>query len=270
MALALKYFGDQNGNRYGIILGNYVTCIIISLLVMEDRSVMLSLSRETVLCGLICGAMFVAGLVTMQLSIPVNGTTLSSAFARLGLVVSLAASIALFGERPKLLQIAGLVLVLFALVLINGSSKDENGKGVGSFPLLLLTMLAGGLADTMSKVFEQIGPREEDKAYLSIIFMTALCISIVLAVLETPKTGKKILLKELAAGVAVGVPNYFSSYLLLQALVRLPAFLAYPMFSAGTIVTVMIVSVLLFKEIPGKRQLAGIFVILAALILLNI
>jgi multidrug transporter EmrE-like cation transporter len=72
------------------------------------------------------------------------------------------------------------------------------------------------------------------------------------------------------AGAAVGVPNYFSSYLLLQALVSLPAFFVYPVFSTGTILVVLLCSALLFKERPVRRQLAGIGVILAALALLNL
>ena len=269
MALALKYFGGQSGNRYGIILGNYITCVLIAFLAMPEKRMLLSLSRTTVVCGLICGALFVAGLVTIQLSIPVNGTTLSAAFARLGLVVSLAASIALFGERPGAFQIAGIVLVLAALVLIN-SGKEKLNTDIASPGLLLLTMLAGGLADTMAKIFERVGSREEDTAYFFVLFCTALVITSGLAYSEYRRSGKKLILREMLAGAAVGVPNYFSSYLLLQALVSLPAFFVYPVFSTGTILVVLFCSALLFKERPGSRQLAGIGVILAALALLNL
>ena len=59
--------------------------------------------------------------------------------------------------------------------------------------------------------------------YFFFVFLTAAVLSAVLAVMEYRRTGKRILLPELAAGVAVGIPNYFSSYLLLKALVSLPA-----------------------------------------------
>ena len=32
ISLVFKFFGDQQGNRYGIIIGNYLTCILISLI----------------------------------------------------------------------------------------------------------------------------------------------------------------------------------------------------------------------------------------------
>ena len=74
----------------------------------------------------------------------------------------------------------------------------------------------------------------------------------------------------MAAGIAVGIPNYFSSFLILQVLQVLPAFVTYSVYSTGTILLVLVMSALLFREKPGRRQLYGIVLILAALVLLNL
>lgn len=272
VAIVLKCFRAQRGNRFGIILGNYLTCILVSLALMPDRSIVLSGSGVTLLCGALGGCLFVAGLVSMQSSVSANGATLTAAFAKLGLLVSLALSILWFGERPGLWQIGGIVLALASVVVIH-SGKDNQAAGESAAPslgLLLLTLLACGGSDGMAKVFEQVGQRSEDTLYFFFVFLVAALLSAVLAVIEYRKTGKKILLPELAAGVAVGIPNYFSSYLLLKALVSLPAFLVYPVFSTGTILLVMAVSAVFFGERPGRRQLAGLVLVLAALVLLNI
>jgi len=277
MTLGLKFFEDDNANRYGIILGNYLTCVCISLILMPDRGRLFSMESTTLLCGVIGGFLFVAGLTTIQKSIPANGASLTAAFARLGLIVSLAASIFLFGERPGALQIAGMVLVIAAVFLINADTSGVTGaenvqkeKGTGALSLLLITMLAGGLADTMAKVFETVGSREEDTAYFFVLFVTASVITAFLGFREYKKTGKKIAARKLLAGVAVGIPNYFSASLFLQALIYLPAVVAYPVFSTGSIILVMLCSALFFKERLGSRQLAGIGIILAALVLLNV
>ena len=65
----------------------------------------------------------------------------------------------------------------------------------------------------------------------------------------------------MAAGIAVGIPNYYSSFLLLLALVALPAIIVYPINSTGSILIVMAVE---------KRQWLGILMVLAAMVLLNI
>ncbi len=271
MALVLKLFRHQEGNRYGLLLGNYLTCILIALLLMPDRSLILTGSRTTLLCGALGGLLFVAGLVTLQSSVRLNGASLSAAFAKLGLLVSLAVSLLCFGERPGELQLIGALLVLPAMLLIHAGSRGPSEEGAArSFPLLLLTLLAGGCADTMAKVFERLGSRTEDVAYFFWLFLTAALFTALLALRERRRTGKRILLRELAAGVAVGVPNYYSSFLLLRALEKLPAFLVYPVFSAGTIVLVTLFSSLLFREKPLRKQMLGLLLILAALVLLNL
>ena len=73
-----------------------------------------------------------------------------------------------------------------------------------------------------------------------------------------------------AAGILAGIPNYFSSWFLLKALVRLPAMLVYPVFSVGSILLVTGFGALIFKERLEKRQWLGLGLILIALILLNL
>lgn len=271
MALVLKWFRGQRGNRYGILLGNYVTCVLIAWLMLPQKSAVLGGSSATLICGGAGGLLFVAALVCMQTSIRRSGATLTTAFARLGLLVTLGVSILIFRESPAPVQLAGIGLALCALLLL----RDKNTGSAGSrtaagFGLLLLTMLTGGGGDAMAKIFEQIGPEAESRLYFFYLFATALVLCGGLLLWERRKTGKHILPGELAAGILVGIPNYFSSYLLLRALQSLPASLAYPTYSAGTILLVLLLSALLFRERLSGKQIPGILLILTALVLLNL
>lgn len=270
MTIVLKIFRDSRGNRYGLVLGNYLMCVLLSRVMLPDGGMIFRGSAVTLLCGAAAGGLFVAGLLSMQSSIRGNGAALTAAFSKLGLLVSLGASMALFGERPGGAQVLGVLLVLPAVVLINSRGKDGQKEGPGAWHLLALTLLCSGCSDTMAKVFEQVGSRGEDGLYFLYLFLTAAGITAGLAWAEKRRRGLSILPVELFAGAMVGVPNYFSSMLLLRALVRLPVFVVYPVFSTGTILLVLAVSALCFGEKPGKRQLAGIGLILGALVLLNL
>ena len=274
LAIVLRIFQNSKGNRYGIILGNYLVCVLISWISLPDRSMILRGSLITVLCGIVGGAFFVAGLVTMQTSTRLNGATLTSVFAKMGLVISLAISIFVFGEKPTPMQIAGMALVLTALVLINGSGdeKSENTLANGKVHTgaLILTMLAGGGGSSMSKIFEQVGSRDQDELYFLYLFFTAAVLTACLLFLEWKKTGKSLVWGEMAAGIAVGIPNYYSSFLLLPALVALPAIIVYPINSTGAILIVMAVDALVFHQRYTKRQWLGIVLVLAAMVLLNV
>ena len=188
MAIVIRIFQNSKGNRYAIILGNYLICILISWFSLPNRSMVLGGSPVTILCGIIGGAFFVAGLVTMQTSTRLNGATLTSVFAKMGLVISLAISIFVFGEKPTPMQIAGVILILAALVMINGPAdeKTENALQTGKVytGALILTMLANGGGSSMSKIFEQVGTRDQDELYFFYLFFTAAVLTAVLLLLE--------------------------------------------------------------------------------------
>ena len=274
MAIVLKIFRKQKGNRYGIILGNYLTCILLSFLMMPEKHSVLSPDPVTILCGIIAGILFVAGLVTMQSSIAANGAILTSAFSKLGLVVPLLISAIFLGDRIRVLQIPGIILIFvsFWLILLDKDSVKQNLSDIspGKPVLLLAVLLACGFADAMAKVFEHVGKREEDQLYFLILFTAAALITGCLLLAEYKKTGKKISGKEFLTGILIGIPNYFSSVLLLQALTGLPSFIVYPCFSAGTLLLVTVIGAACFKERPGKRAWAGLLIIVLSLVLLNL
>ena len=273
ISLVFKFFGDQQGNRYGIIIGNYLTCILISLIMTGGIGPVVSAAGITYGLGAIGGFLFVAGLVSIQSSVAANGATLTSAFGKLGVKVPLTFSFLIFKEQSAVLQVVGILIDLAALIIMNSPDKSAGSSDTPktySFTLLILTFLANGLADAMSKVFEQAGPRSDDRVFIFMIFFTAAIISAGLAYREYRMTGKKLILKELLAGIAVGVPNYFCSYFLLKALTGMPSFLVYPIFSTGTIIVVMALSAAFFRERPTKKQALGIAMILTALVLLNL
>lgn len=273
MAIVMKIFPIRQGNRYGIILGNYLTCIVTAFLMIPDRSVIAQTDTRTLVCGIIGGFLFVIALVTMQSSISYCGAILTSAFSKLGLIVPLVLSIAFWGERPGVWQAAGLLLVFAAVWLISDRQKtgQEGEDGVRPRMFWLIAVLFFfGTADAMAKVFEQVGKREMDGVYFLILFITAAVLAVFLLLREMKKTGAKPVPKEVAAGIAVGIPNYFSSALLLKALTGLPAIVVYPCFSVGTILIVTLVSAVFFKEWLDSRKIAGLVLVLAALILLNL
>jgi len=148
IALVFKALGSLGGNRYGVIIGNYLTCILISLIMTGGPAALTNAAPVTYLCGAIGGILFVLGLVFMQSSVAANGATLTSAFGKLGVMVPLAFSFLIFREQPEIIQVVGILIALAALVLINSPDKDTPAEAPSgsevktySFALLILTFL---------------------------------------------------------------------------------------------------------------------------------
>ena len=272
MAVALKFFDRKEGNRYGILLGNYMTCVVVAFLMLPEKKILFSPDPLTLLCGCISGCLFVGGLVSMQSSIARNGAALTTAFARLGLIVPLLISILAFGERPEMVQCIGLLFVFAALLVISTASSGGSANHTDKMQpgLLLLVLLICGSSDAMAKVFEVVGSRAEDELFYFCIFAAAFLLTSLLACRQYRTAGEPVPIRVLLAGIAVGIPNYFSSALLLKALVGRPAIIVYPVFSIGAILIVSVISTLAFKEKQSRQGQIGLALIIGALLLLNI
>ena len=266
LALVLKYL--NTGSPYGVYLVNYITCTLLAFAAMEPKALY---NGDVTPCwlGAVTGLVYLASLSANGYSIHKNGAILSSVFTRLGVLVPIVVSVALFGERPTLLQGLGVVLAVAAAVLMNGlpgrpATPSARNK-VYLLPLVL-TLLLNGTADAMSKVFTQLGRRQDDGLFMFYIFLFAGLATLALLVKEhRPLTGRDIFF-----GVLVGVPNFLSSRLLLAALTELPAFLVYPSYSVGVILVISVASFFLFRERLNGRQMGAAGMILAALVLLNL
>lgn len=261
MRLSEKY----NRSGMAMLAMNYLMCCVLGV-AFAGGTELLPLGAEglgiTMFLSAVSGMLYLGGFVLMQWNIRINGVVLPSTFMKLGVIVPTAISILAFGEEPRLTQALGMLVAICAIFLIQG----KNEKGAGSVLGLVALMLCGGGGDVMSKVFEEIGPASLKNQFLLYIFIVSFVLCTALCIIKRQKPA----LADVLFGLAIGIPNYFSARFLLLSLSEVPAMIAYPSFSVGTIVVVALAGTLCFKEKLGKRKLAALCVILVALILLNI
>lgn len=81
--------------------------------------------------------------------------------------------------------------------------------------------------------------------------------------------GGKVTKKDIFVGIIVGIPNELAALLLLKAAGLLPAYLVYPCYSAGVILAVNILNLLVFREFLSKREYVATGIIAVALVLIN-
>lgn len=243
---------------------NYLMCCLLGM--AHTGSMQLFPRTEGLGLALILGALggilYFGGFVLMQWNISRNGVVLPATFIKLGVIVPTALSIIVFGETPRLTQLIGMAAAICAIFLI----QEKGEKGAGSVLGLVLLMLFGGGGDAMSKVFEEIAPAELKNQFLLYIFIAALALCLLLCLVQRQRIG----LGDVLFGLAIGIPNYYSARFLLLALGEIPAMVAYPCYSVGTIIVVAVVGAIAFREKLGRRKLIALSVILAALVLLNI
>lgn len=248
----------------GMLTANYLMCCGLSLAFSGGIDLFPAMDGlpAALLMGAFNGMLYLAGFVLLQWNISKNGVVLPATFMKLGVLVPTLLSIFVFSETPGIAQIIGILAAIAAILLIQSGGRQETGSVWG----LVLLLLAGGGGDAMSKVFEEIGPAALKDHFLLYTFLTALILCALLCLLKKQPFGWR----EALWGLAIGIPNYFSARFLLSSLSQVPAVIAYPSYSVGTIILVTLVGVLCFRETLNKRKLTALAVILVSLALLNL
>lgn len=260
-------------NNISMLSVNYFICMILAFVYTGAGNLLRTGEGigTSIGLGVINGFFYIASLILFQNSVKHNGVVLSSIFMKLGIMVPLVISILLFKEMPTVIQVIGFMIAIIAIVIINMKDKTEHNiskkvKERSSIKLGLILVLFGcGMADGMSKIYQELGTDKFEELFLVCTFVVAFLLSVVLVKIKKQRYTQN----ELLYGALLGIPNYYSARFLLKALGEVPAVVAYPTFSIGTIAVITLTGVLVFKEKLNKRQLVAIGLIAIAVVLLN-
>lgn len=290
IALIFKYSESRGLNRYAVTSVNYLAACLTSGLLIWNRGGLVSTKPalgsslegiiETlmagkpiedpssglvwaVICGLAAGAIFFLAFVFYQKSVKEEGVGLSGAFAKLGILVPMALSLALWREYPTGLQWLGMAIAVFSIFLVNWPTRRNRWQGLRTS--LILLFVFAGLAEFSNKVFQKYGIVDLKDAFLLTTFFVALLLSLMVTV----RRRQVVTGKDWLTGLAVGIPNYFSSYFLILALEGIPAAVAFPVFGAGTILTINVGGALIFRERLRPKDIAVIVLVGLSLILVS-
>ena len=263
MRISEKYV---RGNMV-MFCANYAVCTAMSLIYMGGIRPLTSEdgTGTAVTLGAATGFLYLAGFVLLQKNVSCNGVILSGAAMKLGGgLIPIMAAVLFFQEGMKWLQLAGAVLAVAAIVLINTEKGAVNAGGKKYWLVVLL--LVCGFSDTMANVFDKTGPVALKNLYLFCTFFAALLIALALALQKK----QRITAADLLCGLLVGIPNYYSARFLLLSLGSVPAIVVYPVFNVGTIIVISTAGVVFFHERLSKHQKGALLLILVSLIMLNL
>ena len=242
---------------------NYFAAMIIAFCVAAGQSSQIRFGGTLLLLGLITGALYCLTLILLRYNIGRNGAILSTTFMQLGVLVPIVLSFAVWREIPSAVQMVGIGLSVFAIILIGSNDKKASKSFVA---VLLMLLFSAGFADSMPKFFSTCEIPENSAGFMLITFAAAFAICLITAVFQKESLSVKIL----TYGMVLGITNFCASWFLLLAVARLPAYLVYPMYSVISIVITAIISMIFFKEKLTKRQWLGMLAVLVSVALLNL
>ncbi len=271
----MKYVEKRSENRTLLLLINYLIAVVfgIGIMVQSDTGHVVRASETSDLLvvigiGLLNGLMYISSFKLLQYNIEQNGATISSSVNRMGLVIPTLLSIFIFREYPNSMQVLGIAVAIVAILIItlpDRGTKFATGKSNRRW-LLVPMLLATGIGDISSKLFTVYGKADLEPFFMVVTYGMAFLVCVVFAV----KAGEKLNKVDLICGAILGVSNYLSVKFLISALYELPAFFVYVTIGIGVILLLNIINMLVLHEKISKKEFVSMFVIMTAIILLNL
>ena len=211
------------------------------------------------------------GLTAQKISVAV-----ASVANKLSLIIPVVLSVYLYGETVQGWKLTGVLLALFAVVLTCYQSKaqeatQEAGVKKWEYFLPFILFIGSGLLDALINHVQKSYVTEENKnAYLISGFLSAAAIGSVILLIQYITGRQKFALKNLFAGIIIGIPNYFSIWCLVRFLKQSPwqSSASIPVNNMGIVLFSSVVAWILFREKLSKINWAGIALSILAIYLI--
>lgn len=266
-----KLFSRFKINTMHAIIVNYVVACISGLIGYSETITLSQIPEFSwfyYTLGL--GAMFIIVFNLMALTTQRSGLSVVSVATKMSVVIPIVFGLVYYKESLGWFKLIGIILALVAVYLASIKTRDGLTIRKKNLILPLLVFLGSGIIDTSIKFLEDTFVAANDVPLFSAtIFATAASIGVLILITQAIRGTFKFEIKNVIGGIALGIPNYFSVYFLVQAL-RSDIFDSSGIFTVNNVAIVMLstlVGILLFNEKLLMKNWIGIILAIVSIFL---
>jgi len=243
--IIFKLFDRYKIQTLYAIITNYLVACIVGLLLYQDPNAIYTIPKKPWFLGtLALGLLFIVVFNLMATTAQKVGVSVASVATKMSFVIPVIVGLALYNEQSGFLKIAGILLAMAAVYFT--SKKDSNISFNPKVLILpILVFLGSGIIDaTLHYMQKNYVAPEEFSLFSSTVFGSAAAIGILFILFKATKKPLQINVKNIAGGIVLGIPNFFSIYFLLKALDS-------PNLNSASIFTINNVAIVLFSTVLG-------------------
>ncbi len=267
----LKLFPRYNIEALQAIVINYATCVITGVLFTGVQPFSAAALHAAWLpWALAMGGVFIGIFYLMAFCTKVEGMAATVIANKLSLVIPVAFSIVVYGEHSEWLKTAGILLALPAVYLATIAGREKRASKKFGWAVLLF-FLSGGLDTLVNFITTSFLHTPQDRAGCTIVtFATASVTGAAIVAFQLARGKTKPASRNLAAGVALGIPNFFSIYFLVQGLHShvFQSSATIPILNISILVAAALVAMVIFRERTNKWQAAGLALAIISILMI--
>ena len=271
--LVVRHAQHRAANMWTVGALNYLTAALLhTSRALAGRSG--APAAITLAVGIVGGVSYVGAYFFFFPFVARRGVSVATAVIRLGVMVPVVVSVAIWGEEVAALQSIGVLLAVLSLPLLTlqpkGSAPIGPSRGPSFSPReaarLAILCLANGMCMLSVGAFEHYGPSSQASQFLALLFGTAAAVGAVGWL--THRRGSS--LRDLVPGVMLGLCNALGNLALVQALGQLPGVIVFPFYSAVGILLTALFAQWAWHEPIRRLEWLGMAVALTAVVFVNL
>lgn len=265
-----KLFDRFKIDTFQAIVVNYFTAFVIGIGLYQHEWHPEAMSDPNwIFFSVLTAFLFISLFFLMGKSAQINGVSSTSIAVKMSMIVSILLMVILYKEPLGFLKLLGVSLAFGGVYLVSSKSKSSS-KSQAIWMLIILFIGSGALDFTLNYVQEHVLLRMTVSIYSALSLGMAGILGVIIIAIRLFQGKMKLAPKNILAGILLGIPNYFSIYLLM---------LSYHTtgWTDSTVLTVTNVSVVLassligflaFQEKSSAKKQLGLLTAIAAIVVL--
>lgn len=259
VVIVFKIFDWQKINLLPAIVINYFICVLTGLIFFQPPSSILEVVNAPWFpFSIFLGAVFIIVFNLIGNTIKEFGIMLSTIFQKMSLIGPAMVGILFYGESLGIAKLLGIGTAIVAIILISHPEKGVRWKGTNLW-LPFATLLGSAILEiTLFYVNIEKYADNADPTFVMCIFLMAGVFGLVYMMIKSAKHKIHIRRKELIGGIALGIPNFFSIYLVLFLLNKgWDGSSLFPIINVGILFIASLFGIYFFREKLDTLKIAG-------------
>jgi drug/metabolite transporter (DMT)-like permease len=167
--------------------------------------------------ALASGILFISLFVILGLSSQQNGVAITSVATKMSMASGILGMIFLYNESVGILKFSGILLAFIGVIAVSWMKSDSQ-KAQGARWMLLILFFGSGLLDIVLNYAQKNALGTLTPSLFSAFGLaTAGVFGSAILIFQLIQGKTKFELKNVLAGIVLGIPNYFSIYLLISS-----------------------------------------------------
>jgi len=214
-----KLFDRYKIDVFQAIVFNYFTAFLCGILLYGKEWNPAALNDVTwFYFAIVAAILFISLFILMGLSSQKNGVAITSVAVKMSMAASVFGMIFLYNESVSTLKILGILFAFAGVVLVSWQNKGASENQKKSLWMLFALFFGSGILDLVLNYVQKNELKVLTPSLFSAFgFGMAGIIGLVVFLFQLQQKKARFAFKNILGGIALGIPNYFSIYLLIKS-----------------------------------------------------